>query len=629
MSAPPATDLSRSAAAARNRSDPDASIASLQEIVQREPGNAQALNNLGFLAFRNGSLDEAVGWYEQTVAALPAFAAAWCNLATAHAAKGNTLSAEECYRKALSLQGDLFEAQAGLGRLFEVAGDLGSARDAYCAALRLRPTEAHLHFRLGVIMRAWQRLDRAAACFCNALRLKSDHIPALANLGETLQAAGDIVKSEACLRSAITRAGASKNPRLLEEHLAFSNLFLSMQYNPAYSAREIYLAHRRWGEEIQARLPASPTAAMSIDSGRKLRLGYVSADFCRHPAGRFLEPLLRYHDRERFEIVGYSCGRIRDDKTAVFAGYADEWRDIRNTDDEAAAAMIRSDRIDILIDSTGHMADNRLPLFVRGCAPLQISWIGYPGTTGLSRIDYRFTDAIVDPPLAEENFTERLFRLPHGFCCFLPPEDAPAVTPLPALTRGFVTFGSLHSPARLNPAVIALWSRVLERIPRSRLLIFRTTLNEEIIRRISAQFHSHGIDTARVDFRYATPSTGHLALYDDIDLALDTFPWSGHTTACEALWMGVPHVTLRGDRHAGRMTAGILSSVNLPGFIAENPDAYVALAERAGTDLPTLATLRATMRERLRGSPLCNGPGFTASVEAAYGECFRERCSRG
>jgi tetratricopeptide (TPR) repeat protein len=551
-------------------------------------------------------------------------AIAWCNLAKVHASRGDSAAAEKFFITALFLNGDLFDAHAGLGRLREAWGDLAGARDAYCNALRLRPTDAHLHFRLGVIMRAWHRLDRAAACFTNALRLQSDHVPALANLGETLQAAGDIERSETCLRSAIARAGNLADPRLPGGHLAWSNLFISMQYNPAYSAPELYRTHRQWGEEVEACIPAMPAAAGRADSGTKLRIGYVSADFCSHPAGRFLEPLLRFHDREHFSVACYSCGKIQDDTTIRFSGFADAWRDIRACDDDAAGAMIQSDRIDILVDCTGHMADNRLPLFARKSAPLQISWIGYPGTTGLSRIDYRFTDAIVDPPPADADFSERLFRLPL-FCCFLPPDNAPALSTLPALSKGYITFGSLHSPARLNPAVIALWSRVLGAIPDSRMLIFRTTLDDEIQGRIAGHFEANGIGRERLDFRNTLPSNGYLGCYEDIDLALDTFPWSGHTTACEALWMGVPHITLRGNRHAGRMTASVLSTLRLHDFIADTPDAYVAIAMRAAADTSSLAALRDTMRERMIGSSLCDGPGFTAEVEKAYRECWNKR----
>jgi len=560
---------------------------------------------------------------DTAVAGTSGNAGAWCKLAMVHAARGDTGAAEKFFLTALSLNGDLFDAHAALGKLREAKGDLAGARDAYCNALRLRPAETHLHFRLGVIMRSWHRLDRAAACFTNALRLQSDHVSALANLGETLQAAGDTVRSEACLRSAIARAGKLADPRLPGGHLVWSNLFISMQYNPAYSAGDLYRAHRRWGEQVEACIPALLPAAGRCGSGGKLRIGYVSADFCSHPAGRFLEPLLRFHNREDFAVICYSCGKIQDDMTVRFSGYADAWRDIRGCDDDAAAAMIRDDRIDILVDCTGHMADNRLPLFARKCAPLQISWIGYPGTTGLSRIDYRFTDTIVDPSSADADFSERLFRLPL-FCCFRPPENAPALSPLPAWTKGYITFGSLHSPARLNPAVIALWSRVLGAIPGSRMLLFRTTLDDEIQGRVTGYFETNGIGCERLEFRNTPPSKGYLACYEDIDLALDTFPWSGHTTACEALWMGVPHITLRGDRHAGRMTASVLSAIHLHTFIADTPGDFVAAAVRACADLSALGELRASLRQRMTASPLCDGAGFTAAVEAAYRECWEK-----
>ena len=471
-------------------------------------------------------------------------------------------------------------------------------------------------------MRAWDRLDRAAACYRNTLTLQKDHLPALINLGETLQAAGETDASERCLRSAI--AGA--RPSSANAALAWSNLLIAMQYNPRYSAEELFHAHRQWGERLEARIPAAPAGSRRTAAGKKLRIGYVSADFCNHPAGRFLEPLLRFCDRSGFELFCYATGKIRDDATKRLAGYADGWRDIRECSDPAAAAGIRSDRIDILVDCTGHMADNRLALFARRCAPVQVSWIGYPGTTGLSRIGYRFTDAIADPPGAEAFFTERLVRLPRVFCCYTPPDGAPEVSPLPALAKGTITFGSLHSPARLNGAVIALWSRVLSAVRGSRIIIFRTTLNDDIVERLRLAFIANGIDPGRVDLQHEPPASGYLSLYDHIDIALDTFPWSGHTTACEALWMGVPVITLRGDRHAGRMTSAILSSLAMDDFIAETPDAFAALATRTAADLPALAAVRQGLRERVRSSPLCDGKSFTEAVETAYRTCFSMGC---
>ena len=470
-------------------------------------------------------------------------------------------------------------------------------------------------------MRAWDRLDHAAECFRNTLRFKPDHILALIDLGEALLAAGRYAESEQYCRKAISLAPGSDS--------AYSNLLVAMNYNPEHRPRTIFEEHRRWGDLVRRRLrrPPSPLPLSgNADPERRLRIGYVSSDFCRHPAAAFLEPLLRYRSREGFELFCYSQGKVRDEKTAEFERLADSWREIRGSNDDRVEEMIRTDAIDLLVDCTGHMADNRLPLFGRRIAPVQVSWIGYPNTTGLETVDFRFTDAIADPPGEVPFFTEKPVRLPAGFCCFTPPETAIPVMPLPALSKGIITFGSLHTPARLNPEVIALWSRVLITVPESRLLIFRSTVNEEIRARLTAGFAANGVPAARLAFDNILPAKGHLAVYHGVDIALDTFPWSGHTTACEALWMGVPVITLQGERHAGRMTASVLHRLGLDRLVARTADEFVVIAEREAAGLAALVTLRAGLRERMRSSPLCDGAAFVAAVERAYRECWREKC---
>jgi predicted O-linked N-acetylglucosamine transferase (SPINDLY family) len=277
--------------------------------------------------------------------------------------------------------------------------------------------------------------------------------------------------------------------------------------------------------------------------------------------------------------------------------------------------LIDRDNVDILVDCTGHMADNRLPLFAGRCAPVQISWIGYPNTSGLKSMDYRFTDDIVDPVGEPELYTERLVRLANGFCAWMPPTDAPPVSELPAAKNGFVTFGSLHTLARLNEKVIGLWSRVLSAVPGSRLVIFRNTLDDTIIKRLSSWFSGNGIGLNRVVFQRDVPPQGHLVVYQGVDIALDTFPWSGHTTACEALWMGVPVITLRGDRAAGRMVASILSHAGMPELVAETQEQYAELARGMSADTGRLSEIRKGLRNRVQSSTLCDGPACVRGVE--------------
>jgi protein O-GlcNAc transferase len=596
----------------RATGDSDKALAVLREIVRRDPSNAEAFSNIGLLLYEMHEYESAIESYRQSIKINPGLAEVHCNLGTALLSKRAFNEALQAFKNALSLKKGFLVAILGIGSAKQASGDLDGAREDFIEALRIKPDDATAHFRLGIIMREWDRLDMAEACFRNALRFKPDYSQAYMGLGETLMAAGLIEASEECFKKTIELDPG--NP------LARSDLLLSMNYNPSYGTTELFEAHRKWGEELMVKNRDAPAIPFLSDQNpeRILRIGYMSADFCRHPAASFLEPVLRNHDPSGFRIYCYSQGNRIDDNTAAFKTFADQWRDIRFQDDDLVRQLIQEDQIDILVECTGHMADNRLSVLAKRCAPIQISWIGYPHTTGLSTIDHRFCDEITDPVTEASSSSEKALHLPGCFCCYAPPLDAPPVSVLPAMKNGYVTFGSLHTLARLNPGVIALWSKVLKEIPFSRLLVFRTGLNDAIAKRLAGQFESNGIEGNRIDFIKEIPKNGYLSIYDQIDIALDTFPWSGHTTACEALWMGVPVVTLFGNRHAGRMVSSVLTQLGLEDFIAENEAEYGAIAERTAMEIPSLNMLRQGLRSLMEGSVLCDDRTFTRNLEHEY-----------
>jgi predicted O-linked N-acetylglucosamine transferase (SPINDLY family) len=299
------------------------------------------------------------------------------------------------------------------------------------------------------------------------------------------------------------------------------------------------------------------------------------------------------------------------------------WRPIHGRSDEEVAELIRADGVDVLVDLAGHTG-GRLGLFARRPAPVQVTWLGYPATTGLTSIRYRLTDAVADPPGEPSCHTEELVRLPGGFCAYRPAGGTPPVSPPPCRERGYVTFASLHKLAKLNDAVLDLWSHLLRSVPAARLLVFRDCLRGGVREDFRRRFQSRGLGEDRVLLRHQVEGPGgYLSVYKDVDLLLDAFPWGGHATACEALWMGVPVVTLLGDRHAGRMVASVLTQVGLDDLIARTPEEYAARAAGLAGDLERLATLRAGLRERMRRSPLCDGAGFTRHLEAAYRAMWR------
>jgi predicted O-linked N-acetylglucosamine transferase (SPINDLY family) len=399
-----------------------------------------------------------------------------------------------------------------------------------------------------------------------------------------------------------------------------------MNHNPRHSRRDIYLQHVAWAQRYAQVIPRGPHRNFP-DPERRLRIGYVSPDFRSHPVSYFFEPVIRAHDRTRFEVYCYSETAMEDPVTKRLRSYESIWRRTPGLPDMHVARMIEEDGIDILVDLAGHTHRNRLAVFRLAPAPVQVSYLGYCNTTGYPALGWRIGDPIADPPGSQDFYTEKLRIIEPCFFAYAPPLAAPPVAPLPALTAGTITFGSLTNTLKLHPAIIELWSRVLHAVPNSRFLFARREIREDLRERLTRAFAEHGLGPDRIELGTTdSPRQSHLALYDRIDIALDTWPWSGHTTSCEALHMGVPVVTLTGDRHASRMVASLLNGVRLPQLIATTPEQYVSIARDLAADIPVLAELRKGLRNQLAASPVCDAEGFTRKLEAAYREMWRTWC---
>jgi predicted O-linked N-acetylglucosamine transferase (SPINDLY family) len=341
-----------------------------------------------------------------------------------------------------------------------------------------------------------------------------------------------------------------------------------------------------------------------------------------------MEPVLRCHDQEHFETFVYSDRAVPDQVTQRLRGIVGNWREAFCWSDAELAARIRSDEIDILVELSGHTAQNRLGAVALRPAPIQVSYLGYPSTTGLTSLDYRFTDAIADPPGEPVQYSEQLWRLSPGFCCYAASEDLPPVSPLPCATRSEITLGSLHHLAKLNGQVLDLWASVLKALPECRLLVFRNTLHGFAAERLTREMTQRGIESNRFELRHAMPTSGsHLSLYDEIDLTLDVLPWSGHTTSCESLWMGVPVVSLAGNRFAGRMVASVLTLAGFTQWIATDAEQYLEIVRQLVADRTKLAALRNGLRNRVAHSPLSDGATFTRSLENAYRGMWHKYCA--
>jgi predicted O-linked N-acetylglucosamine transferase (SPINDLY family) len=538
----------------------------------------------------------------------------WLALGNAEARAGNRPAAAEAYRAALRAAPGYVPAHISLGRLHFDDERFSEAATALRRGLELDEDgvfgrDADLWNLLGYAQSRQGRISDAAENYRRALSLDGKHVGALANLAMALLERGEVRDAVATYERALAVA-----PKLADLR---SNLLLALNYSAEYPADAVFRHHKDWDERHGqvTRLAAAHTPS---PDGR-LRIGYVSADLRSHPVAHFLLPLLAAHRRDRVSVTLYSNTAREDAVTERLRSHADQWRDIRGLSDDEAARAIAIDGIDVLIDLGGHTADNRLGIFARKPAPLQASWLGYPNTTGLSAIDLRITDALADPPgEADARHSETLLRLPR-FLCYQAPDDAPAVAPLPALTNGFVTLGSFNNTMKVTPATAALWSDILRAVPSARLLLKSPLFADDGIRaRYEALFTTQGIDRTRLELLSAVPDPrDHLALYGRVDIALDSFPYNGTTTTCEALWMGCPVVTLAGDRHAGRVGASLLTAAGLPGLIAANATEYKAKVTELA-DPARLAALRQGLRAQIAASALCDAAGFAAGFEDAF-----------
>lgn len=554
-----------------------------RQALAGDPSSAAAHFNLGNALRDQGRLQEAITSYRQALHLNPGCAAWYSNLGNALRDCGATEESLPIYEQALALDPDNVEALINLGNARKEGGEYGEAVAAYERARALRPDLAEIHFNLGTAFQDLCCLPEALACYRQALHLKPDHV------------------------------------------IAHSNLLMNLQYDPAATPESILTESLQWAQLHTATIGTMSHDSATADPNRRLRIGYVSGDLRRHPIGYFLDGVLANHDRECWEIFCYANQSFGDDLTERLRGNTTSWREIFGETDETVAEMIRGDAIDILIDLAGHTARNRLLAFARKPAPVQATWAGYVGTTGLAAMDYLISDLQETPLGTESWYREALIRLPDCYVCYAPPEYAPPVTPLPAETTGKVTFGCFNNLAKLNGAVLALWTHLLTHLPDSRLLLVTKSLDKREVADRILEVMAPVAD--RVELSGVLPHRELLARYGSVDIALDPFPYSGGLTTLEALWMGVPVITLGGERFASRHSVSHLTAAGLSQLITHSEEEYIATARALAGDLAGLAELRRGLRDRVRTSPLCNYPRFTKNLEAAYRTMWHNWCA--
>ncbi|MGB0682063.1 MAG: tetratricopeptide repeat protein [Magnetovibrionaceae bacterium] len=624
-----------------------------RDVLASFPGNPDAEHFLGHLAVAKGDTEAALAHFDTAVTAEPDRPVFRFNRGQLLHRLGRLERALDDFIHAYQADDRAIEAMANASG---VLLQLNRFEEALSLARRLTekaPQMAVGWTNLGTALRAERRLDEAITAFQKAIEVEPDRVEALVNRAGLEKDMGQAENALASLDLALSRAPdhveAHYNRAVLLQGLgdtarasagfkealkrspdhreAWSNLLMYRLYDPQADEQDIGAAHREWAK----RLPAPPRPeAQNPDPDRVLKVGYVSADFRTHSCAYFIRPLWAHHDRSKVEVHAFSMVKRPDETTDQLRAQADHWHEAIRWSDQAMAERIRELGIDILVDLAGHSGGNRLGVFAARPAPVQVSWLGYPATTGLEQIDARLTDARADPPgAADEAHSEALIRLPGSFLCYQAPLDAPEVSPLPAGPDGPITFGSFNNIAKLSDDTIALWCKVLEAVPGSRLLLKGRMLRHASVRDgLEKRFSRAGLAPDRLAFLDWIPrDQSPLSGYHQVDIGLDTFPYNGTTTTCEALWMGVPVVSLRGNRHAARVGASLLTSIGQGDWLAEDEESFVATALKLAMDRPRLSEVRKNLRAQVAASRLCEAPQFAKAIEEAYRMLWRSRMS--
>lgn len=580
--------------------------------VRQYPHAVAGWKALSLAQYHLGKFDAALTTTHKLLELLPTEASSHSRLGLIHIGLKQLHEAETAFLHALTFDPRLPDAHVNLGYIRRQQGRIDDAADSYRQAIAIDASTARAQTNLGVILLEQQNFRNAETSFRAALALDAKDETALLGLASTLNNLGELAEAGALARRLI-----ELNPR---NALAYSTLLFIFNYGRNGNTDEALELARRYGAMLTKSARRRYTEWRCEAAPQRLRVGIVSGDLYSHPVGYFLEGLLRNLDPTRIEITAYANRpeRRNDATSEKLRAHCAAWKDIHTLDDDAAAALIHADGIHILLDLAGHTGNNRLPVFARKPAPIQAAWLGYFATTGVEQMDYLIGDPNVCPPGEENHFTETIWRLPETYLCFTPPDTDVAVGPLPALANGYVTFGCFNNVGKLNDAVVALWSRILDRIPEARLFLKARQLGDAATAaQLAARFAAHGIASNRLLIEGPSPRKDYLAAYNRVDIVLDPFPYPGGTTSVEALWMGAPMLTLRGERMLSHAGENIMKNLGLPGWIAVSETDYVEKAIQFASDISMLAPLRNHLRSQALTSPIFDAPRFARHFTTA------------
>jgi len=629
----------------------------LRKLCAIDSGDARSRVLLGAVNGQLGMLDEAESILRQAIQIDPELKEAHYNLGNALKARGQLHDAGNCFRKAIEIDRTFAAAHGNLANILHELGLYEQAVLHHQLAAKLEPESALVYYNLGKALISASRSIEAIAAYEQAVRLQNHFPEAYYNLGLALRKQYRLMQAEVCFRTSLeqkpqyAKAHHSLATVLYEQRRfdeSFHHFDLAMEIDPEYTdcwsayllclngrhdlnPNEIWLQHRKWGLQHSGKTTELKDWASRPHSDRPLRIGYISGDFRSHSVGFFIEPIIEKHNKNGFTVFCYSNSRDHDAVTQRIRKSADHWLEIRNLDDGAVVEQIQRDEIDILVDLSGHTEGNRLLVFAQRAAPLQVTYLGYPNTTGLRTMDYRITDSITDPPGTADSFTsERISRMPNTFLCYRPPSCATETYAPPCVTTGGITFGSFNNVSKSTTEVIAVWADILRSLPGSRLILKSRQLEDDTTARgILGEFEKLGVETDRIStIHWVNETLGHLREYRNIDLGLDPFPYNGTTTTCEALWMGVPVVTLCGDRHSARVGASLLTAVGLTECIAATKRDYVELVLRLAGDRKWLETTHRELRDRMKQSALMDEDAFVLDLETEYRRMWKDKLPR-
>ncbi len=618
-----------------------------EKAVKLNSGSHALLSNLGEALRRSGNLEGSVSAFLRAIALKPDHPLAHNGLGIAYRDSGNLSLAEKSFREATRNNPNYWEGLRNLGMvLLEskqvpeatmvlqqalalrpsdatllvnlgsaliMSGDLAGAVEAYTCAVKAAPSNPLAHHNLGNAFHEGQKFDEAIAEFRRALDIDPRRAETHNSLGVALADIGQGTEAIASFRKAI-----SLKPDFIQAH---SSLLFNLNYHPETSDASLAIEHIAWNQvHVNPYHQSIAVHDNDRDPGRRLRIGYVSPDFRQHVIAQFFLPVLENHDSAGFEIFCYSQVQREDANTIRCRESAHHWRDLVGMNDDDAAVLIRADKIDILIDLAMHGTNHRLPVFARKPAPIQATYLAYAGSTGLTSIDYRLSDPYLDPPgRDEEVYSEKTLRLPRSYWCY-EPIASPGIAPLPALENGFITFGCLNNFCKINPLVLNTWLRLLKAVPNSRMILHAPPGSSR--ERIREACRAGGVEPHRFQFVDRVPLGEYLDTYNKIDIALDPFPFGGGTTTCDALWMGVPVVSVAGTRAVGRGGLSILSTLGLPNLVGASAAELIQIATHLAGNLPLLTGLRTSLRERMKDSPLMDPLTFTRALEQLYQEMW-------